>query len=231
MSFEGFERTQRMVGEEGINRLNCAKVLIFGLGGVGGSAVEALTRSGIGTLGIVDGDKVDITNLNRQVVALHSTLGMSKVDAMESRILDINPDAKINKHMEFYLPGNSEKFPFEEYDYVVDAIDMIISKIYLIVRCEEIGIPLVSSMGMGNKWDPTLLEVDDIYNTSVCPLAKVLRKELKELGVKGCKVVYSKELPVKLRPPGSTSFVPPAAGLILASLVIRDILEDLSDEG
>ncbi len=231
MSFRGFDRTKRMVGEEGIKRLNQAKVLIFGLGGVGGAAVEALARSGIGTLGIVDGDEVEITNLNRQVVALNSTIGISKVDVMKSRVLDIYPQAKVNAYNKFYSTENYSEFPLDEYDYVVDAIDMLASKIHLIARCESLNIPIFCSMGMGNKWDPTLLEVDDIYKTSICPLAKVLRRELKELGVEKCKVVYSKEPTFRLRPPGSTSFVPPVAGMILASLVVRDILGGLVHEG
>jgi tRNA A37 threonylcarbamoyladenosine dehydratase len=227
MSFDGFECLQRMVGEEGIKLLNQSRVMVVGLGGVGSSAVEALARSGIGTLGLVDGDQVDISNLNRQVIALNSTLGMSKVHVMKSRILDIHPQAKVISYNKYYLAENSHDFPLKEYDYIVDAIDSMASKIHLIRRCEEIGVPLVSSMGMGNKWDPTRLEVGDIYETSVCPLAKVLRKELKELGVKGCKVVYSKEPPLKLRPPASTAFVPPVAGMILASIVVGDLLGGL----
>lgn len=231
MIYDGFERTKRLVGEEGIYRLNQAKVLVFGLGGVGGSAAEALVRSGIGSLGLVDGDHIDITNLNRQVIALNSTLGMSKVHVMESRILDIYPQAKVTTYNKFYLPENSQDFLLKEYDYIIDAIDMISSKIHLIARCENEGIPLVSSMGMGNKFDPSLLEVGDIYKTSLCPLAKVLRRELKALGVKGCKVVYSKETSLKLPAPGSTSFVPPVAGMILASLVVRDILGEVIHDG
>lgn len=231
MSFDGFERLQRMVGEEGIKLLNQSRVMVVGLGGVGSSAVESLARSGIGTLGIVDGDQVDISNLNRQVIALNSTLGMSKVHVMKSRILDIHPQAKVISYNKYYLAENSHDFFLKEYDYIVDAIDSMASKIHLICRCEEIGVPLVSSMGMGNKWDPTRLELGDIYETSVCPLAKVLRKELKELGVKGCKVVYSKEPPLKLRPPGSTAFVPPVAGMILASIVVGDLLGGLGHEG
>lgn len=231
MSFKGFERQKPMMGEEGIRLLNQSKVLIFGLGGVGSAAAEALARSGIGTLGLVDGDKVEVTNINRQIIALNSTLGISKVEVMKSRILDIHPDAKVNTYDKYYGPENAEEFPLEQYDYIVDAIDTITSKIHLIARGDQLGIPLVSSMGMGNKWDPTMLEIDDIYNTSICPLAKVLRKELKEMGVKGCKVVYSRELPIRIRPPGSTAFVPPAAGMILASLVVQEILKGLSDEG
>jgi tRNA A37 threonylcarbamoyladenosine dehydratase len=231
MSFDGFDRLERMVGEEAIKTLNQSRVLIFGLGGVGGAATEALARSGVGTLGIVDPDQVETTNLNRQIIALNSTIGLNKVDVMKSRVLDINPQAKVKTYNIFYMAETSHEIPFEEYDFVLDAIDTIASKIHLIKKIEELGVPLVSCMGMGNKWDPTRLEVDDIYNTSVCPLAKVLRKELKSLGVKECKVVYSKETPLKLRPPGSTAFVPPVAGMILASLVVQGILGVINNEG
>lgn len=231
MSFDGFERIKRMAGEDGVKLLEQSRVIVFGLGGVGGAATEALARSGIGTIGLVDGDNIDITNLNRQILALNSTLGLSKVDVMKSRILDIYPEAKVNIYKKFYLPENAEEIDIEQYDYVVDAIDSMTSKIHLIARSDSERIPLVSCMGMGNKWDPTLIEVEDIYKTSVCPLARVLRKELKLLGVKGCKVVYSKEVPLKLRPPGSNAFVPPAAGMTLASLVVRDILNGSKYEG
>ncbi|MDX9887769.1 MAG: tRNA threonylcarbamoyladenosine dehydratase [Anaerovoracaceae bacterium] len=231
MTYDGFEPLERIVGKEGIKLLNRSRVMVVGLGGVGSSALEALSRSGIGTLGLVDGDQVDISNLNRQVLALNSTLGMSKVQVMKSRILDIYPQAQVITFDKYYLAENSQDFSLDEYDYIVDAIDSMASKIHLIRRCQELKIPLVSSMGMANKWDPTRLEIGDIYDTSVCPLAKVLRKELKALGVKGCKVVYSKEPPLKLRPPGSTAFVPPVAGMIMASIVVGDLLGGLGHEG
>lgn len=219
-----FIRTQMLLGEENMERLARARVAVFGIGGVGGYVVEALARSGIGTLDLIDNDTVCESNLNRQIIALHSTLGMYKVDAARARILDINPLAKVNCCRTFFLPERAEEFPFEAYDYVVDAIDTVTGKIGLILSAQAAGTPVISSMGAGNKLDPASFEVADIYQTSVCPLAKVMRRELKKRGVKELKVVYSKEVPVsRFRTPGSNAFVPSVAGLILAGEVVKDL--------
>ena len=226
-----------MFGSEGLERLYKARVAVFGIGGVGGYVVEALVRSGLGFIDIIDNDTVALSNLNRQIIATHSTIGRYKVDVMEERIKDINPECKVKIHRCFYLPENKDEFDFTEYDYVVDAIDTVSGKISLVVQANEAHTPIISSMGAGNKMHPELFEVDDIYNTSICPLARVMRRELKKREIKGLKVVYSKEEPVKPKSeedtenpatrkvaPGSNAFVPSVAGLIIASEVIKDIM-------
>ena len=229
-----FSRTELVLGKENVDKLKKARIAIFGLGGVGGHVCEALARSGVSNFDLIDNDTVSLTNINRQIIATLNTVGKNKVDVMEERILSINPDAIINKYKCFYLPETSNQFDFSKYDYVVDAIDTVTAKIDLVVKCNELNIPIISSMGTGNKINPTMLEVTDIYKTSVCPLAKVMRYELKKRRIKKLKVVYSKENPIKIDQslveeeskrviPGSTSFVPSVAGLIIASEVIKDI--------
>lgn len=232
-----FERTRLLIGESGVEKLHKARVAVFGIGGVGGYVVEALVRAGVGAIDLIDNDTVSLTNLNRQIIATHDTIGQMKTAVMEKRIKTINPATKVRTFSCFYLPETREQFAFKEYDYVVDAVDTVTAKIDLIVACQQTGTPIVSSMGTGNKMNPAMLEVSDIYKTSVCPLAKVMRKELKERGIKHLKVVYSKELPIKPqieskegsqsgRPvPGSISFVPPVAGLILAGEVVNDLVK------
>ena len=221
-----FSRTQLIFGAENMDKLQKSRVAVFGVGGVGGYTVEALARSGVGTLDLIDNDKVCLSNINRQIIATRSTVGKYKVDVAKERILDINPDAKVNIYKTFYLPETKEQFHFEDYDYVVDAIDTVTGKIQLVLQAQEAGTPIISSMGAGNKINPSQFEVADIYKTSVCPLAKVMRRELKKRGVKKLKVVYSKEKPIKNSEdvPGSNAFVPSTVGLIIASEVIKDIL-------
>lgn len=190
---EQFSRTQLLLGKDSMKRLSDARVAVFGVGGVGGYVVEALVRSGIGAIDLIDNDKVCLTNLNRQIIALRSTVGQYKVDAMRDRILDINPDCKVEVYKCFYLPETQEQFDFTQYDYVVDAVDTVTAKIALVMQANEANVPIISSMGAGNKLNPAEFEVADIYKTSVCPLAKVMRRELKKRGVKNLKVVYSKE--------------------------------------
>ena len=229
-----FKRTEMLFGDNYLEKLKNARVAVFGIGGVGGYVVEALVRSGIGTIDIVDNDVVHNSNINRQVIALSSTIGQYKVDVFEKRIHDINPDAIVNKHKEFFMPENSDKFDFSQYDYIADCIDTVTGKIELVLKAKQFNVPIISSMGTGNKINPTQLEVSDIYKTSVCPLAKVMRNELKKRGVKKLKVVYSKEEPIKpdnqpenngRHIPGSTAFVPGTAGLIIAGEVIKKIIE------
>ena len=230
-----FSRFELLIGEEKLQQLQNSHVLVFGVGGVGGYVVEALVRSGIGHITIVDNDEVSLTNLNRQIIATRETIGKKKVEVMKERILSINSDCLVTGLEMFYLPENADTIDLTKYDYVVDAIDTITSKIELAMRCEKLNIPLISSMGTGNKLNPAMLEVSDIYKTSVCPLAKVMRKELKTRGVKHLKVVYAKELPIKPRQsneltnkrtvPGSSAFVPSSAGLLIASEVIKDLLK------
>jgi len=231
-----FSRTEFLISKDGLNKLQSARVVVFGIGGVGGYVVEALVRSGIGTIDIVDNDRVHITNLNRQIIATHCTIGEYKVDVMEKRIKDINPNCKVNKYKTFFTPETSPEFDFSKYDYVVDAIDTVSGKIELVMKCNETNTPIISSMGAGNKMHPEMFEISDIYKTSVCPLAKVMRQELKKRRIKKLKVVYSKEIPIKpisdyegestagKQVPGSNAFVPSTAGLIIAGEVIRSLL-------
>lgn len=232
-----FSRLQLIIGKEAIDTLKSKKVAIFGLGGVGGNVVDALVRSGISNFVLVDNDKVSITNINRQLIANMNTVGQDKVDVMERHILSINPEAKIEKRNCFYLPDNSSEFNFKEYDYVVDAIDTVSAKIDIIVKCTELGVPVISALGCGNKLDPTKLQVSDISKTSYDPLAKVMRRELRKRNVNHLKVVYSTESPIKpvmdeetfeesnkREVPGSSAFVPPVAGIIIASEVIKDLI-------
>lgn len=223
-------RTRQLLGDAAMERLRCATVAVFGLGGVGGMAAEALVRGGIGNLVIVDHDTVSESNLNRQVFATVPTIGMDKVEAARERLTAINPDLHLKVHKTFFLPETANEFDFASYDYVVDAIDTVTGKIELVLASQRAGVPIISSMGTGNKLDPTAFEVADIYQTSVCPLAKVMRRELKQRGVKGLKVVYSKEVPITTgaeengkRIPASVSFVPPTAGLVIAGEVIKDL--------
>lgn len=221
-----FSRTQLIFGAENMDKIQKSRVAVFGVGGVGGYTVEALARSGVGTLDLIDNDKVCLSNINRQIIATRSTVGKYKVDVAKERILDINPDAKVNIYKTFYLPETKDQFHFEDYDYVVDAIDTVTGKIQLVLQAQEAGTPIISSMGAGNKINPSQFEVADIYKTSVCPLAKVMRRELKKRGIKKLKVVYSKEKPIKNSEdvPGSNAFVPSTVGLIIAGEVIKDIL-------
>lgn len=222
-----FQRTEQLIGREGLVRLGRCHVAVFGIGGVGGHATEALARCGIGEFTLVDKDVVSLSNLNRQIIALESTIGQMKTHVMQERIEQINPQAAVHRMDTFFLPDNSDAFPFENYDYVVDAVDTVTAKIELVMRCQERGVPIISSMGTGNKLEPSKLQVADIYKTSVCPLAKVMRRELRNRGVKQLKVVYSTEEPaMKLRTPGSMAFVPGSAGLLIASEVVRDLLEN-----
>lgn len=227
-------RTGLIVGQEGLDKLEKANIIVFGVGGVGSFACEAIVRAGVGNITIVDFDDVDITNINRQIPALHSTVGKFKVEVMKERLLDINPNLNIKTVKDVYTAETSDKILNENYDYVIDAIDMVTSKIHLIETCNKKGFKIISSMGMGNKLDPTKVVVTDIYKTHTCPLAKVLRRELKNRQVKKLKVVYSTEQPVELKEKimngrkltaGSVSFVPSVGGLVIASVVIRDLLE------
>lgn len=222
-----FSRLELLIGKENVEKLKNKHVIVFGAGGVGGYVIEALVRSGIGHISVVDNDKVSYSNLNRQIIALQNTIGKSKVEVIKERILSINPECQVHGIEMFYLPENADDILLENYDYVVDAIDTITSKIELAKRCEEKNVKLISSMGTGNKLNPAMLEVSDIYKTSVCPLAKVMRRELKKRRIKRLKVVYSKELPIKTneRTPGSSAFVPSSAGLLIASEVIKDLLK------
>lgn len=241
-----FSRTEILYGEEAMHRIKKSRVAVFGIGGVGGCTVEALVRSGIGTIDIIDNDKVALTNINRQIYATHKTVGKYKVDAAKERILEINPDAVVNTYKTFFMPDTADEFDFTQYDYVVDAIDTVTGKIQLAVKAWESGTPIISSMGAGNKIHPSMFEVDDIYNTSVCPLARVMRAELKKRGIKKLKVVYSKEKPItplenpdvqneipaqRRQTPGSSAFVPPVVGLIIAGEVINDITGFLKKAG
>lgn len=235
---EMFTRTAMLLGEEAIEILRNSRVAVFGIGGVGGYVAEALVRAGVGALDLIDNDVVSESNLNRQIIALRSTIGKPKVQVMAERIADINPQCKVKTYQCFYLPETAKEFDFAQYSYVVDAIDTVTGKIQLVMQATEAGVPIISSMGTGNKLDPTRLEIADIYKTSVCPLAKVMRKELKDRSIKKLKVLYSKEEPrkpfdvsekeetgVRRATPGSVSFVPSAAGLIIASEVIRDLIK------
>lgn len=230
-----FSRTEMLIGEEGINRLNNSKVAIFGIGGVGSYVAEALARCGVGKFILVDNDKVTITNINRQIIATTKTIGQYKVDLMKQRILDINPEAKIEIYKTFYMPDCNEEILDSSVSYVVDAIDTVTAKIFLVEEATRLNIPVISSMGTGNKLDPSKFEITDIYKTSVCPLAKVMRKELRQRNIKKLNVLYSKEEPVKPRKeseektakrqvPGSIAFSPSVAGLMIASKVVKDLI-------
>jgi len=225
-----FERTARLIGKDAVLRLQNAHVAVFGLGGVGGSAAEALCRAGVGTLSLFDGDKVCESNLNRQIFATQKSIGKSKVSAAKDRLIDINPDINLKLYEFYYTPENSDEFDFSQFDYIVDAVDMVTAKIELVLKAKVAGVPIISCMGTGNKLDATKFEISDIYKTSVCPLCRVMRKELKSRGIKALKVVYSKEEPITpkdtidTRTPASISFVPNTAGLILAGEVVRDII-------
>lgn len=246
---ERFTRTEMLLGKEAMSILAKSKVIVFGLGGVGGYTVEALARSGVGNLTLVDNDVVSESNINRQIIALWQTVGKYKTDVCAERVLSINPDINVTKKQMFFLPENAQNIDFTEFDYIVDAIDTVSAKICLAETASRLGIPIISSMGTGNKLNPAMLEVADIYSTSVCPLARVMRTELRKRGIKSLKVVYSKEPPIspkavqaaqdndnsqlvgedsdkqrKRSIPGSTAFVPPAAGLIIASEVIKDLI-------
>ena len=244
-----FSRTQLLLGQEGMEKLFQARVAVFGIGGVGGYTVEALARSGVGTLDLIDDDKICLTNLNRQIFATRKTVGQYKVDIAQQRILEINPKAVVHTYKTFYAPQTAELFDFSQYDYVVDAIDTVTGKLELVEQAEKAGVPIISSMGAGNKMDPTAFEVADIYETSVCPLARVMRRELKRRGIKKLKVVYSKEPPMtpiddmsiscrthcicppgtarkctqRRQVPGSNAFVPSVVGLIIAGEVVKDL--------
>ena len=244
-----FSRTQLLLGENAMQELANKRVAVFGIGGVGGYACEALVRSGIGAFDLIDDDKVCLTNLNRQIIATRKTVGKYKTEVMKERMLEINPNVDVRIHNCFFLPENADKFPFDEYDYIIDAVDTVTAKISIIMKANELGIPVISSMGAGNKLDPTAFMVADIYKTRVCPLAKVMRRELKKRGVKKLKVVYSEEQPTRpiedmsiscrtncICPPGaehkcterrdipgSVAFVPSVVGLIIAGEVIKDI--------
>ena len=229
-----FDRTEMLIGKESLSSLSKAKVLIFGIGGVGGYVTEALARSGIGSMVLVDNDTVSVTNINRQIIATDSTVGMYKTEVMKTRILDINPEAQVEVRNCFYLPENAEEFDFSRYDYIVDAIDTVTAKLDIIERAGKASVPVISCMGTGNKLDPTKLVVTDIYKTSVSPLAKVMRRELRKRGITGLKVVYSTEEPIKNeeigRVPGSVAWVPPVAGLIAASEVVKDLINKNTKE-
>mgnify|MGYP000965257236 FL=1 len=244
-----FSRTQLLIGEAAINKLQKSRVAVFGIGGVGGYVCEALVRSGVGAFDLVDDDKVCLTNLNRQIIATRKTVGKYKADVMKERMLDINPDVDVRIHRCFFLPENADDFPFDEYDYVVDAVDTVTAKIELILRAKAHNVPIISAMGAGNKLDPGRFKIADIYQTSVCPLARVVRRELKKRHVKNLKVVYSDEQPIRpledmsiscrtgcICPPGaqhkcterrdipgSTAFVPAVAGLMIAGEIVKDL--------
>jgi tRNA A37 threonylcarbamoyladenosine dehydratase len=246
---EQFARTQLLLGPEAIETLQNKRVAVFGIGGVGGYVCEALVRSGIGAFDLIDDDKVCLSNLNRQIIATRSTIGKYKVEVMRDRMLEINPDAKVEIHQCFFLPENADEFDFSKYDYVVDAVDTVTAKIELIMKAQEAGVPIISAMGAGNKLDPGRFKIADIYDTSVCPLAKVMRRELKKRNVKKLKVVFSDEEPIKpledlskdndantacsveaetghlqrRSTPGSTAFVPAVAGLMIAGEIVKDL--------
>lgn len=247
-----FSRTQLLLGEESMKKLSDMRVAVFGIGGVGGYVCEALVRTGIGHFDLIDDDKVCLTNLNRQIIATRKTVGQYKADVMKERMLEINPNVEVNVHKCFFLPENADEFPFADYDYVIDAVDTVTAKVELVMKCKEMNVPIISSMGAGNKLDASAFKVADIYKTKMCPLAKVMRHEMKKRGVKKLKVVYSEEKPTRpiedmsiscrthcICPPGaqhkcterrdipgSVAFVPSVAGLIIAGEVIKDLTKD-----
>lgn len=250
-----FSRTEILIGKEALEKLKASRVAVFGIGGVGGYVCEALVRTGVGAFDLIDDDKVCLTNLNRQIIATRKTVGQYKTDVMKERILDINPDADVRVHQCFFLPENADRFPFEEYDYIVDAVDTVTAKIALVMKAQEMNIPIISSMGAGNKLDAGAFRVADIYETKVCPLAKVMRRELKKRNVKHLKVVYSEEEPitpvieesnscktncicppgtqrkctVRRAIPGSVAFVPSVVGLMIAGEVVKDLIANWYD--
>ena len=245
-----FSRTELLIGKEGLEKLKNAKIAVFGVGGVGSFVIEGLARSGVGNFVIIDDDKICLTNINRQIIATRKTVGKFKVDVMKERILDINPDANVETHQEFYLPNSESNIINKDLTYVVDCVDTVTAKIEIVIQCKKLGIPVISSMGTGNKLDPTRFEISDIYKTSICPLAKVMRKELRKRNIDSLKVLYSKEEPIKIdemancscktncicppgtkrkcasrnQVPGSVSFVPSVAGLIIAGEIVKDII-------
>lgn len=222
---EKFIRTEKLIGKENLEKLKNSHIAVFGIGGVGGYVTEALIRAGVGKIDIIDNDIISESNINRQIIATTDKIGEYKVDVMKERILKINPQAEVNAYNTLYLPQTADMFDFTQYTYVVDAVDNVTAKIELVLRANATNTPIISSMGTGNKLDPTMFRVSDIYKTEVCPLAKVMRYELKKRGIKKLKVVFSKEKPLtKQRPPASISFVPSAAGLIIASEVVKDII-------
>ena len=229
-----FSRTELLIGEKSLKKLSLSRVAVFGIGGVGGYTVEALIRSGLGNIDIIDNDKVCESNINRQIIATSKTIGLYKVDIAKNRILEINPNVNVKTYKIFYTPQNANDFDFNQYDYIVDAIDTVSGKLSLIEKAKEYNIPIICAMGAGNKMDPTKFEVSDISKTSVCPLARVIRTELKKRKIKDVKVVYSKETPLKptksgekntKQVPGSISFVPSVVGLIIAGEVIKDLIK------
>lgn len=231
-----FSRTELLLGEKAMERLRNARVAVFGIGGVGGYVCEALARTGVGALDLIDHDTVSLTNLNRQIIATRKTIGREKTEVMKERILEISPDTRVEVYPTFFLPENQEEFPFSEYDYIVDAVDTVTAKIALVMKAQEMGVPIISSMGAGNKLEASMFRVADLYQTKVCPLAKVMRRELKKRGIKSLKVVYSEEEPRKpmgeteeetgkRQVPGSLAFVPSVAGLILAGEVVKDLIQ------
>lgn len=233
---EQFSRTEMLFGAENVNKLKDKRVIVLGVGGVGGYACEALARSGVGRIDIVDNDTVSESNINRQIIALHSTVGQPKVDVMRARMLDINPSLECVAYNLFYVPESTDSIDLSKYDYIVDAIDTVSGKIALVLEAQRVGTPIISSMGAGNKIDPTAFKVSDIYKTSVCPLARVMRTELKKRGIKSLKVVYSEEkaiepeIPEEMKsltkiPPASCAFIPSVVGLIIASEVIKDLMK------
>ena len=234
MNETAYERTAMVIGNDSVLKLSQKRVAVFGVGGVGGAAVEALARIGIGTIDLFDNDTVNLSNINRQIIATYQSVGMLKVEAAKNRILSINPDAKVNCFPIFYLPESADEYDLSVYDYVLDAIDTVSAKIELVKRCHELCVPIISSMGTGNKLDPTAFTVADISKTEVCPLARAMRRSLKKHGVNHLKVVYSKETPTiasnddscKKRVPGSVSFVPPVAGYIMAGEAVKDMIKD-----
>lgn len=227
-----FSRMTRILPEEQVEKLLRAHVAVFGIGGVGGALCEALVRAGIGEITLVDRDEVDVTNINRQIIALHSTVGRPKVEVMRERILDINPDCQVHIRQEFFLPEYADTYDFSQYDYVADAVDTVTAKLEIITRAKAVNVPIISAMGAGNKLDAGALRVADLYQTSVCPLAKVMRTECRKRGLKDISVVYSTEPPCPIRDagdekhpaPGSISYVPPVAGYLMAGKIVRDLL-------
>ncbi|MBQ4530733.1 MAG: tRNA threonylcarbamoyladenosine dehydratase [Lachnospiraceae bacterium] len=240
---EEFSRTELLLGSDALEKLSQSRVAVFGIGGVGGYVVEALVRSGVGAVDLIDNDTVSRSNLNRQIIATRKTVGQYKTDVMKERILEINPECRVEVHRCFYLPENKDEFDFSQYSYVVDAVDTVTAKIQLVMQAEEAGVPIISSMGAGNKLNPAEFEITDIYKTSVCPLAKVMRRELKKRNIKHLKVVYSKEEPLtpigsaeedakeevtgtrQKTTPGSVAFVPSVVGLMIASEVVKDLVK------